>query len=330
NTDDSFTSGSNFATAFGGGATINVTNVAAATQFDLDLDNLTVVTTLALTTGNVGATAVDDHIISTGSAADSVTVTAAAYAGTAGTSAGSDITVTTNAGNDTVVVTTDVYTGHATADGGSIAIATGAGDDTITFGYATLLAQTTSQTVTITGGTGADTITKGGGGANANGTAGLAYTLFEVAEGDSTSTAFDNITGFDVAAAGADLSDQLNFGSATQATIGTLGTETDSGTILSHTITDGVVGFDDAATYNATIIINSANLADAIAYLATNSTDNETFAFIYDSTNNGAADATMVYHNGVVTDSVVQLLATNTVDALITTNGTGGNDLFIA
>jgi hypothetical protein len=55
-------------------------------------------------------------------------------------------------------------------------------------------------------------------------------------------------------------------------------------------------------------------------------------AFAYDSTGNGTADGTMVFHQGSaasVADDLV-FLAGVTADALITTNSDGANDLFIA
>jgi hypothetical protein len=55
------------------------------------------------------------------------------------------------------------------------------------------------------------------------------------------------------------------------------------------------------------VTINSANLSDALAYLATNiSTASDTVAFAYDSTNSGTANGTFVFQQGT-NDSVVLL-----------------------
>jgi hypothetical protein len=80
--------------------------------------------------------------------------------------------------------------------------------------------------------------------------------------------------------------------------------------------------------------MNSANLADAVGYLAANMTANHTGVFAFDSTGNGAADGSMVFHQGSaagVADDLVFLAGVTGVDAvIITTNAAGANDLFVA
>ena len=96
----------------------------------------------------------------------------------------------------------------------------------------------------------------------------------------------------------------------------------------------GVFLFDDAASYSSALTISSTNLADVVGYLKANLTSNETAAFAYDSTGNGSADATMVFHQGSassVADDLVLLAGVTGVDALITTNVAGAaNDIFIS
>ena len=71
-------------------------------------------------------------------------------------------------------------------------------------------------------------------------------------------------------------------------------------------------------------------MSDAIGYLNANTSNKEVLAFLYDSDSNGANDATMLYHNGVATDSLVMLVGITGADRLIaTTNVAGTNDLFI-
>lgn len=131
-----------------------------------------------------------------------------------------------------------------------------------------------------------------------------------MAAGDSTTTAYDTITGFDLGVTGSTLwSDTLDFEGTAAA--GTLATSTDFGVILSHTLTTGVASFDDAAGYATALVINATNLADVVGYLAANTATNDVVAFTYDSDASGSADATMVYHNGT-TDSLVMLAGVTT------------------
>ena len=239
--------------------------------------------------------------------------------------AGEDITITTGSSADTVTITGTTWVGAASAASGTMTISTGAGADTIAYSHGTLLATTTDKNAVITAGTGADSITKVG----TNSTTVTAVSEFVMASGDSNAVVggFDTITGFDISD-GANLSDNLEF--AGTAAVGTLATSTDFGTILSHSITAGVVLFDDASTYASALIINSSNLADAVGYLAANSTTAMAHAFVYDSDGDAIADGTMVYSNQA-TDSLVFLAGVTTVDALIiTTNAAGANDLFVS
>ena len=286
----SFTVSGGFNSAFSGGVAItqagHTTNGTTAT-YAMGLSNVD--TTIAFTTDNIGLTT-------------------------------EDINITTGSGDDTVTFAGAAFVGVAGADGGQFAISTGAGDDTISVTHATLISNATSITGSVTGGTGADTITKVG----TNDNSAFGVTHFNIAAGDSTSTAFDKITGFDVSD-GTTGSDGLNF--ATVA-IATVATAVNSGSVLSSSTNAGIVQFDDAETFNTAIVINSTNLADAVGYLAANTATNDVAAFVYDSTGNGTADSTMVYHNDT-TDSLVQLTSLTGVDALVTTNTPNANDLFI-
>ena len=290
--DLSLTTGSGFNAAFATGATITTGVMAATTDVTLNAGLSNVAINLTIDATDLVGTAAEVHVITTGSAADTVTFTGDA-----------------------------TYEGVNAAAQGTIAISTGAGNDTISVTVGTLLASTGGQFATITAGTGADTITKVG--TNSSTVTSVAH--FVMAAGDSTTTAWDSITGFDLAT-GAVLSDGLDF--AGTAAIGTLATSLDFGIILTHSITAGIATFDDAATYNAAVVINATNLANVVGYLALNTATNDVVAFTYDSDASGTADATMVYHNGT-TDSLVLLVGTTAADALVTTNAVGANDLFI-
>jgi len=286
------TTGSGFNAAFATGATITTGVMAATTDVNISAGLSSVAMNITVDATSLVGTAAETHVITTGSGADTVTFTGDA-----------------------------TYVGVNGGAQGTIVISTGGGADTISVTVGTLLASTAGQFATITGGTGADSITKVG----VNSTTATSVAHFVMAVGDSTTTAWDSITGFDVSD-GTALSDGLDF--AGTAAVGTLATHLDFGTILSHSITAGVATFDDAASYNAAVVINATNLADVVGYLALNTATNDVVAFTYDSDASGTADATMVFHNGT-TDSLVLLVGVTAADALVTTNAAGANDLFI-
>ena len=78
-----------------------------------------------------------------------------------------------------------------------------------------------------------------------------------------------------------------------------------SGTIQSHSVTSGIITFDDQDTYAAALIINSTNLSDVTSYLTTNiTTAGQTVAFAYDKNSDGSADSTFVYNAGTGTNDL--------------------------
>jgi len=276
----SFTSGGFFDSNFkAAGVTLTTGTLADAATATIDLSSFTGAAKVVATSNGLGNAAAEDLVINTGSGADDVTLTASSWVGAAGPSS-------------------------------SITIGTGAGDDKISLTIGDLLA-TTSGNITINGGTGADTITV----SHTNDTTATALISFKIVDGDSTAAARDKITGF-LKADGTDRSDVLDFDTANVAanTAGTNGT--DSGTIKSHAITNGVITFDDVDTFAAAVTVNEANLTDVLTYLASNiSTAGDTVAFAYDSNSDGTADATMVFNQGA-SDSVVELVGVTGVTAV--------------
>jgi len=117
-------------------------------------------------------------------------------ASTVGTAATHNISITTGTGADTVSVTAASFVGAAANNGGTILVKTGAGNDTIYVETSTQLAQTTTAPVSIVGGLGADTITSVG--VNVSSATNVLTTTYVVAAGDSLVTAYDSITGFDI------------------------------------------------------------------------------------------------------------------------------------
>ena len=166
-----------------------------------------------------------------------------------------------------------------------------------------MVSNNTAGGVAIDAGTGKDTITKAAGTNAANA---FGITTYTVQDGDSLAASYDEITGFDLGTAGI-FADSLNF-DGTGVAGNTAGTDgTDSGTLKSHAIASGIITFDDQDSFGAAVTINSTNLADALAYVASNiSTASDTVAFAYDSTNSGTANGTFVFQQGT-NDSVVLL-----------------------
>jgi hypothetical protein len=95
---------------------------------------------------------------------------------------------------------------------------------------------------------------------------------------------------------------------------------TDSGTILSHSINNGIISFDDINTYTSPLTITAANLADTLGYLQTNITANNTVAFISEGN-------TFVFQDGGVTDTLVELVGV--VASSINTSGLATNAVWI-
>ena len=273
--DISVTTGGSFNSAFAGGATITNANAANEKEVTYAMGLSNVDTTIALTSAGAGDATNENLSVTTGSGADTITVTANSFVGT---------------------------TGGASS---TISINTAAGNDTITFSYGTLAADTTAGGVAIDAGTGKDTISKTAGTNDGTNTA-FGNTTFTIDAGDSLADSYDEITGFDLGT-GTTIADTLNL-AGTGITGNTAGTDgTDSGTLKSHAIASGIITFDDQDSFGTAVVINSANLADALAYVASNiSTASDTVAFAYDSTNSGTADGTFVFQQGA-SDTVVLL-----------------------
>jgi len=225
-----------------------------------------------MATNQVGDATGEHHTINTGDGKDTITLTSAGFISG---SSGSKITIGTDAGDDTLTISIGVIADDAIA--GVLTIDMGAGADTVTM-----------------------TKTNGGDGGTINVSSSA---LFSIASGDSLITAYDKIVGFDMAGS-SDTSDVLDFAGTGAVTDFTQ--STDSGTIKSHTLSTGVATFDDAATFDTALVINSGNLSDVTSYLAANTATNDVTAFTYDRDGDGTAESTFVFHNTTI-DSLVFL-----------------------
>jgi len=298
--DTRITTGGSFNTAFATGATITSGVIAATQDIEIAAGLATVPVTVSIAATSQTGAATEINIITTGSAADSVTYTDTDFVGVNGATAQGQVIVSTAAGNDTIAITVGTLLGNSN------------GTDTA---------------VVITGGTGKDTITKIG--TNGAGINGVAH--YVMAAGDSSISERDVITGFDIAD-GTAFSDLLNFEGT--ATVTSFSNSIDFGTILTHSVTGGIVTFDTASTFAAAKIVNANNLADVLGYLNANMGVNETAGFLFDSNGDGANDATMVFHQGssltTVADDLVELVGITGLSLNATTNTTTAGAIIIA
>jgi hypothetical protein len=238
--------------------------------------------TLTVTTAADGASAADNATIQTGTGADTITVTAASWVGAAG--AAGALTVKSGAGNDAITVTTG-----------------------------TILAVTGAAPVSITAGTGADTINLTG----INAGSGLTVTAV-IAAGDSTTAAYDIITGFDAATA-ALFSSTLDFASVTLTTYAaTAATGFTAAELTVAVSAAGLVTFAGTSAASATL---AQKIAAVQSVVITNAGDSALFTH--------GSDA-FVFNNNTSGDSLVELVGLSAATALITANATTLNAIFIA
>jgi len=291
----SLTVGAAFNTAFATGATITTGLLAATKDITFAGGLLSVPVTLTVEATELSGAATETNSITTGSANDTVTFTGdATYVGVSAAAAQGTIVIDTRAGDDTISVT----------------VGTIASDDA-----------TGGQAISITGGKGKDTITKVG----TNDAELLSVTYFNFASGDSTVTAWDEITGFD--RADTTFSDVLYFGGS--AAVSAFSNTEDVGVIKSHSITNGLATFDDIANFTTALVINSANLADVVGYLALNTATNGTVAFAYDSDSSGSADGMMVYYNTTIDNLVLLVGLTGTTSLSVSLDATTAGTIAI-
>lgn len=224
----------------------------------------------------------------------------------------SNLVVLTGAVAQTVAIAggsaADLVLDLRTGAGGAYNVSTGAGNDAI------VIAQTSTAAHTITGGAGADRIVL---------SALAGVDTLTTAEGDSTASAWDVISGFTV---GADKIDLSSFTTGTAAKLTGLGLGfTDSAAdvdALTETVTVGAGGALTITLSGGPVAVigKDVSVASVLSYLASNSTTvNDVFSFQYDSNGSGAIDAAdnvMVFQN-LGTDLVVELVgsATNNVTA---------------
>lgn len=325
--------GASYNTLNGGGGTdtLNIAGAAAITMVDTNFKQMsgieaivqatTGANALSVTTGawfNQNFAGAVSYTATTG--AEASTLDLATYTGnatiglTSGATTGHSVTVTTGSGADSVTVAASAFVGAA---GKLITVTTGTGADTISVSPAAGTALAIANAITITGGSGADVITLGThvNGSSA-GTAGFAQIV--VGATDTTTAAFDSVTGFNLGGA-ATQSDNLDFtGSATVAANATSQAVTGyTAAQLTYSIATGILTFSGTSAATLT----AAQAIAAVESLALANT--ATVLFV----NNGNS---YVFNNNTSGDALVQLVGVTAADALVTTNTNGANDLFIS
>ncbi|MDP2240501.1 MAG: Ig-like domain-containing protein, partial [Burkholderiales bacterium] len=143
--------------------------------------------------------------------------------------------------------------------------------------------------------------------------------IIKIGLGESTASAMDVIrgsstdlinTGFDMTSGTVANHDKLDLPSNVIAGDVTNANGTDVNALATHSITSGIITFQDAG--NTPILINPGNLTDALAYLAANiTTPGTTVAFKVDTDNSGtivdSVDALYVFQDNGATDTVLRI-----------------------
>jgi hypothetical protein len=252
--------------------------------------------------------------------ANNVTITLTT--GSTGATVASNITIATGAGNDTVTVTAAAWVGAVTSAPAVLTIATGSGVDTITLETGTLTASTMAGlgAIQITAGTGADVINVT---SHVNAASDKGNIFFVVAAGDSTTTAYDSITGFRTALGGATISDGIDFAGTSTLNAYTA-TAATGYTSAQLNVTVSATGMVTLAGTAFTAGLTLQQTIDAVQSVV-NVTTGDTALFTYTT---AGVTSTYIFNNNT-TDSVVQLVGVSTASALITTNATVAGQIFI-
>jgi Ca2+-binding RTX toxin-like protein len=266
-------------------------------------------------------------------------------------------------GTDTLNITTALT---ATIDGDTDLVTF---ENVVLAGTANITLTGQTEVLNITGGTGANTIIGGNGVDTITAglaadiiTGGAALDVFNFAAGDSAVTiggsgSSGTIAGFDsimdiVAGSGSAVSETVNVGGTAALAAAAAVNGTDSTLVIgskavkSHSVSAaGLATFDDADIFSAAgtvSLTNAGSIAATIQYLQANDIGGAgTTIGIVVADNSfgidiGSVAEMILYTQGDATgsdnslDQVVYLYNGGGIDALITTNGTGANDLFIA
>jgi Ca2+-binding RTX toxin-like protein len=205
----------------------------------------------------------------------------------------------------------------------------GAGLDTLT-GIENLLGSSFNDTLTgdsaanvLNGGNGADLLIGGQGKDSYTLTETVAATdTVRIAAGDSVVSGFDVATGFKLGTGNSSVGiDKLDLANTSVAANVARVNGVDAGVIHSHSISSGIISFDDINTFTAPLAITAANLANVFTYLQANITGGNTVAFV------SGADS-YVFQDGGVNDTLVELVGVSAHS--VNTSGIGAGAVWIA
>jgi Ca2+-binding RTX toxin-like protein len=205
----------------------------------------------------------------------------------------------------------------------------GAGLDTLT-GIENLLGSSFNDTLTgdsgvnvLTGGNGADLLIGGLGKDSYILTETVVATdTVRIAAGDSVVSGFDVATGFKLGTGNSSVGiDKLDLANTTIAANVAKVNGVDAGVIHSHSISSGIISFDDINTFTTPLAITAANIANVFTYLQANITGGNTVAFV------SGADS-YVFQDGGVNDTLVELVGVSA--HTVNTSGLGAGTIWIA
>jgi len=227
-------------------------------------------------------------------------------------------TVTGGSAADTLTITSAaVGTGAST-----VVISGGAGNDTIKVTDAS--AVTVGSTFAITGGTGADKIDISGITNTANASS---YVVLNVAAGDSLVGAADQITGFNVVAAGVRLSDTINFaGAAIKPATAIAGTAVTGETLTSLQFTVTTAGLLSFTGTKAATLTSAQVESIWTSQITTLLNNLETVVYAVTTPGDAQVGNTLVFNKNTTGDSEVILVgvqATSSGAAAATANLVG-------
>jgi hypothetical protein len=274
--------GAAFKTAFADGVTITTGTLADGAAYNVGLGLYDKAVNLSLTSSGDGATTTDNITIVTGSGADTVSVTAGSWTGATGGGAG------------------------------TLSVSTGAGNDTISVATGTILAITSNAPVVVDGGAGKDTISLTGVNAATN----LTVTV-KAAAGQSTTDAYDSVSGFDMGD-GSKFSSTLDFDTVSLAAYSATAPSGSTASELTVAVAaNGLVTFGGSTAASLTL---AQKIAAVQSVVSTTSGDSALFT-------HGANS--YVFNNHTSGDSLVELVGI-TGTSLVTANATTAGAIFIA
>lgn len=241
---------------------------------------------------------------------------------------GDKITEELNAGTDTIEIS-NTYSLSSTSNVenltllGTTAInGTGtAGANTIIGNAATNLLSGLAGSDSLKGGEGNDTLVGGSGTDTLDLTESIAKSdVVRTGTGESLATASeaDKVIKFALA------NDTLDLSGTVVASTASAVNGADYGVIKSHTISNGIIKFDDTDAFTAALAINSSNLNDTINYVKANiTTKDSTVAFV------AGSDTWLFQDNGTSGDTLLQLVGVSTASS-ISTGAFSGTAIHIA